>query len=254
MNKLANKVAIVTGASSGIGRATALLFAREGAAVVVAARRQAELEDLVREITGMGGAATYVAGDVRQEAYARTLVQTAVDRFGGLDIAFNNAGTLGEMGPTPEISATGWSETIDTNLTSAFFGAKHQIPAMMLRGAGSIIFTSTFVGHTVGFPGVAPYAASKAGLIGLTQSLAAEYGPKAIRVNAILPGGVDTPMGRAMSASPEAMAHVAGLHALKRIATPDELAQSVLYMASGASSFMTGTALLVDGGVSINRT
>lgn len=254
MNGLANKVAIVTGASSGIGRATALLFAREGAAVVLAARRKAELKDLVREIIGHGGTATYVAGDVREEAYARTLVQTAIDRFGGVDIAFNNAGTLGEMGPTPEISATGWSETIDTNLTSAFFGAKHQIPAMMVRGAGSIIFTSTFVGYTVGFPGVAAYAASKAGLIGLTQSLAAEFGPKAIRVNAILPGGVDTPMGRAMSASPEAMAHVAGLHALKRIATPDELAQSVLYMASGASSFMTGAALLVDGGVSINRT
>ncbi|MCP3018940.1 SDR family oxidoreductase [Cupriavidus basilensis] len=254
MNALANKVAIVTGASSGIGRATALLFAREGAAVVVAARRKAELEDLVREITGNGGTAAYVAGDVREEAYARTLVQTAVDRFGGLDIAFNNAGTLGEMGPTPGVSATGWGETIDTNLTSAFFGAKYQIPAMVLRGAGSLIFTSTFVGYTVGFPGVAAYAASKAGLIGLTQSLAAEFGPKAIRVNAILPGGVDTPMGRTMSATPEAMAHVAGLHALKRIATPEELAQSVLYLASGASSFMTGAALLVDGGVSINRT
>lgn len=254
MNALANKVAIVTGASTGIGRATALLFAREGAAVVVAARRKAELEDLVREITGNGGTAAYVAGDVREEAYARTLVQTAVDRFGGLDIAFNNAGTLGEMGPTPGVSATGWGETIDTNLTSAFFGAKYQIPAMVLRGAGSLIFTSTFVGYTVGFPGVAAYAASKAGLIGLTQSLAAEFGPKAIRVNAILPGGVDTPMGRTMSATPEAMAHVAGLHALKRIAKPEELAQSVLYLASGASSFMTGAALLVDGGVSINRT
>ncbi|KVA29303.1 SDR family oxidoreductase [Burkholderia ubonensis] len=254
MNVLANKVAIITGASSGIGRATALLFAREGAAVVVGARRKAELESLVTEITAQGGAAIYVAGDVRDETYARTLVQTAVDRFGGLDIAFNNAGTLGEMGPTPQISETGWGETIDTNLTSAFLGAKHQIPAMMLRGSGSIIFTSTFVGYTVGFPGVAAYAASKAGLIGLTQSLAAEFGPKAIRVNAILPGGVDTPMGRTMSASPEAMAHVAGLHALKRIATPEELAQSVLYMASSASSFMTGGALLVDGGVSINRT
>lgn len=163
MNALANKVAIITGASSGIGRATALLFAREGAAVVVAARRKAELEDLVREITGNGGTAAYVAGDVREEAYARTLVQTAVDRFGGLDIAFNNAGTLGEMGPTPRVSATGWSETIDTNLTSAFFGAKYQIPAMVLRGAGSLIFTSTFVGYTVGFPGVSrdPWSSSR---------------------------------------------------------------------------------------------
>lgn len=254
MNTLANKVAIVTGASSGIGRATARLFAREGAAVVVAARRQDALEELVQDITENGGTVASVAGDVRDEAHARILVQTAVDRFGGLDIAFNNAGTLGEMGPTPGISATGWGETLDTNLTSAFLGAKYQIPAMLRRGAGSLIFTSTFVGYTVGFPGVAAYAASKAGLIGLTQALTAEFGPQAIRVNAILPGGVDTPMGRTMSATPEAMAQVAGLHALKRIATPEELAQSVLYMASDASSFMTGTALLVDGGVSINRT
>ncbi|RQO59401.1 short-chain dehydrogenase [Variovorax sp. KBW07] len=254
MDVLAKKVAIVTGASSGIGRATARLFAREGAAVVVAGRRRAELESLVEEITGKGGRAVCVAGDVREEEHAHALVQTAIDRFGGLDIAFNNAGTLGEMGPTSAISAAGWSDTIATNLTSAFFGAKHQIPAMLARGAGSIIFTSTFVGYTVGFPGVAAYAASKAGLIGLTQSLAAELGPRAIRVNAILPGGVDTPMGREMSDSPEAMAHVAGLHALKRIATPEELAKSALYMASDAASFMTGAALLVDGGVSINRT
>lgn len=254
MNVLANKVAIVTGASSGIGRATALLFAREGAAVIVGARRKAELEGLVEEIVGSGGRAVCVAGDVREEEYAQALVRAAVDHFGGLDIAFNNAGTLGEMGPTPGISAAGWGQTIDTNLTSAFLGAKHQIPAMLLRGSGSVIFTSTFVGYTVGFPGVAAYAASKAGLIGLTQALAAEFGPKAIRVNAILPGGVDTPMGREMSSSPEAMAHVASLHALKRIATPEELAKSVLYMASDAASFTTGTALLVDGGVSINRT
>jgi NAD(P)-dependent dehydrogenase (short-subunit alcohol dehydrogenase family) len=254
MNILANKVAIVTGASSGIGRATALLFAREGAAVVVGARRRHELDELVNEIEKKGGHAVSVAGDVRDEDYAFALVKTSVERFGGLDIAFNNAGTLGEMGPTPEISGIGWRNTIDTNLTSAFYGAKHQIPAMLRRGCGSVIFTSTFVGHTVGFPGVAAYAASKAGLIGLTQTLAAEFGPKAIRVNAILPGGTDTPMGSEMNGSPEAMAQVASLHALKRIAQPEELAQSVLYLASNASSFMTGAALLVDGGVSINRT
>lgn len=254
MNTLANKVAVVTGASSGIGRATALLFANEGAAVVVGARRKAELEKLVNEIEARGGRATCVAGDVKDEQYARALVQTAIDRFGGLDVAFNNVGTLGHMGPTPEISADAWRNAIDTNLTSAFYGAKHQIPAMLQRGSGSVIFTSTFVGYTVGFPGVASYAASKSGLIGLTQALAAEFGAKAIRVNAILPGGTDTPMACEMNATPEAIAQVANLHALKRIAKPEEIAQSVLYLASGASSFMTGAALLVDGGVSINRT
>lgn len=254
MNTLAGKVALVTGASSGIGRATALLFARMGASVIVGARRKPELDRLVAEIRNEGGAALSVAGDVRDEAFAQSLVAHAVTHFGGLDIAFNNAGTLGEMGSTLELSSVGWRECVDTNLTSAFFGAKHQIPAMLKRGSGSLIFTSTFVGYTVGFPGAAAYAASKAGLIGLTQALAAEFGPQAVRVNAILPGGTDTPMGRHMNGTPEALAHVASLHALKRIAKPEEIAQSVLYLASDASSFVTGTAMLVDGGVSINRT
>ena len=155
---------------------------------------------------------------------------------------------------TPDVSVSGWTDTIETNLTSAFLGAKYQIPAMLKRGSGSLIFTSTFVGYTVGMPGVAAYAASKAGLIGLTQALAAELGPKNIRVNAILPGGTDTPLAQAMIGTPEGRAFVEGLHALKRIATPEEIARSVLYLASDASTFTTGTAFLVDGGVSINRT
>jgi NAD(P)-dependent dehydrogenase (short-subunit alcohol dehydrogenase family) len=254
MNALADKVAIVTGASSGIGYATSKLLAREGAKVVVGARRRAELEMLVEKIEASGGIAIALAGDVRDEAFARALVETAEGRFGGLDVAFNNAGSLGEMGPTPDVSLAGWSEAIETNLTSAFLAAKYQLPAMLRRGSGSLIFTSSFVGHTAGMPGVAAYAASKAGLIGLTQALAVEFGPKGIRVNAILPGGTDTPMAREMNGTPEALAFVRSLHALKRMASPEEQARSVLYLASDASSFTTGTALLVDGGVSINRT
>ena len=253
MTALANKVAIVTGASSGIGYATSKLFAREGAKVIVAARRQVELEALVAEIIASGGEAVALAGDVKDEAFAQALVDTAISRFGGLDVAFNNAGTLGESGATPGVSLAGWRDTIDTNLTSAFLGAKYQIPAMLNRGGGSLIFTSTFVGYTVGFPGVAAYAASKSGLIGLTQALAAEFGPKGVRVNAIVPGGTDTAMARAMNGTAEAWAFVESLHALKRVATAEEQARSVLYLASDASSFTTGTALLVDGGVSINR-
>jgi NAD(P)-dependent dehydrogenase (short-subunit alcohol dehydrogenase family) len=254
MNTLTSKVAIVTGASSGIGYAAAKLFAANGAKVVVAARRQAQLDDLVAQITAAGGKAIVLAGDVREEAFAKALVETAVGQFGGLDVAFNNAGTLGEMGATPELSLAGWNDTFATNLTSAFLGAKYQIPAMLERGRGSLIFTSTFVGYTVGIPGVAAYAASKSGLIGLTQVLAAEFGAQGIRVNALLPGGTDTPMARAMNASEEALASVAGLHALKRLATPDEIARAALFLASDASSFTTGTAMLVDGGVSISRT
>ncbi len=254
MSALSNKVAIITGASSGIGYATAKLFAREGAKVVVAARRQPELDALVEEITQAGGHAVALAGDVKDEAFAKALVELAIGRFGGLDVAFNNAGTLGEMGATPDVTLAGWEDTIRTNLTSSFLGAKYQLPAMLDRSGGSLIFTSTFVGYTVGLPGMAAYAASKAGLIGLTQSLASEFGAKGIRVNAILPGGTDTPMAQAFANTPDTLAFVQGLHALKRMALPEEIAKSALYLASDASSFTTGSALLADGGISINRT
>lgn len=254
MSALSNKVAIITGASSGIGCATAKLFAREGAKVVVAARREPELAALVKEITQAGGRAVALAGDVKNEDFAKALVELAIERFGGLDVGFNNAGTIGEMAATPDVPLAEWEETLRTNLTSAFLGAKYQLPAMLNRNGGSVIFTSTFVGYTVGLPGMAAYAASKAGLIGLTQALASEFGSKGIRINALLPGGTDTPMGRAFTNTPDSLAFVENLHALKRIASPNEIAQSALYLASDASSFTTGSALLADGGVSINRT
>lgn len=253
MNRLLNKVAIVTGASSGIGRVTAKLFAAEGARVVVGARRQAELDSLVKEIEAAGGQAVALAGDVRSEGFHQALVAAAIANYGRLDIAFNNAGTLGEMGPSTEISELGFSEALGINLTASFLAAKHQIVQMEKQGGGSVIFTSTFVGYSFAFPGVAAYAASKSGLIGLTQALAAEFGPRNVRVNAILPGAVDTDMYRGMNDTAEKQAYIKGLHALKRVATPEEVARSVLYLASDDASFVTGTASLVDGGVSITR-
>ncbi len=253
MNQLANKVAIITGASSGIGYETSKLFAAEGAAVVIGARRKAELEALAVEIELAGGKVRMLAGDVRDESYARALVATATNAFGGLDIAFNNAGELGELGDMPSMSVSSWTQTLETNLTSAFLGARFQLPAMLKRGGGSLIFTSSFVGNTVGMAGMAAYAASKAGVVGLMKALAVEFGPVGIRINALLPGGTETDMARRFADTPEAMDFVRSLHALKRIASPDEIAKSALYLASDASSFTTGAALLVDGGVSISK-
>jgi len=241
---LTNKVAIVTGASSGIGRAAALLFAREGAAVVANARGEAELLKLVSEIEAAGGHAVAVAGDVADEETHRRLLDAALGRFGGLDIALNNAGTVGPYQPLGEVTRQEWQDTMTTNLTSAFLGARSQIPAMLERGGGSIIFTSTFVGTSVGIPGMGAYGASKAGIMGLVKGITADYGARGIRANALLPGGTDTPM--AGDAAQKEWA--AGLHALKRIAQPEEIARAALFLASPMASFVAGSALFADGG------
>ncbi len=254
MNTLANKVAIITGASSGIGHAAARLFAREGAQLVVSGRRQNKLDELVRQIEAEGGEAIAVAGDVADENCAELLLQAAIETYGGLDIAFNNAGSLGPMLPTPQLSFEDWQLTLRVNLSSAFFAAKAQVPAMVKRGGGAIVFTSSFIGYTASLPGMAAYAASKAGLIGLTQTLAVEFASRGIRVNALLPGATETPMAEAVTKDQAMRDFVVGLYPMRRMAQPEEIARSALYLASDASSFTTGTALLADGGVSINRT
>ncbi|MDP3551137.1 MAG: SDR family oxidoreductase [Novosphingobium sp.] len=244
MRLIEGKVAIITGASSGIGRAAATLFAANGAAVVLVARRQDRLHKLVDEIVEAGGQAMAVAGDVTDERTHREAVTAAQSAFGGLDIAFNNAGTVGAMLPLAEMEPQQWSDVLATNLTAAFLGVQAQLPAMQARGAGTLIFTGSFVGTSAGLPGMGAYGAAKAGLMGLVRGITADYGATGIRANALLPGGTATEM----AGNTEQRQWAAGLHAMKRIAEPEEIAQAALFLASDMSSFVTGSALWADGG------
>lgn len=250
--QLLDKTFIITGASSGIGEAAARLFSAEGAKLVLGARRKSRLDDLVAELKRQGHEAIACAGDVCDDAYAAELVECAEQEFGRLDGAFNNAGTLGEMTDVSEMSAVNWNDVLATNLTSAFFAARHQVPALKRNGVGAIVFTSSFVGDSNGgMSGMSAYAASKAGLNGFVKSLAAEHGVDGIRINAIMPGGTITEMAPADS---ESRAFIGGLHALKRMATADEIAQTALFLLSDQASFVTGSAMLVDGGLSAQLT
>lgn len=244
MGMLQNKVAIITGASSGIGRAAALIFSAEGAAVVLNARGEAALEDVAESIRAQGGRVRTVAGNVSLPETHENLISDAIGSFGGLDIAFNNAATVGPIKPLADVDVEEWQETVATTLTSAFLGGRLQIPAMLKRGGGSIIFTSSFVGTSVGLSGMAVYAAAKAGLMGLVKGITADYAARGIRANALLPGGTDT----AMAGDNTQKEWAAGLHAMKRIAHPEEIARAALFLAAPMSSFVTGSALFADGG------
>ncbi|PCG13699.1 short-chain dehydrogenase [Sphingomonas adhaesiva] len=244
MRMLDGKVAIITGASSGIGKAAAELFAAHGASVVLVARRDAALASAVDEIEAQGGRALAVAGDVTEAGTHDKAVAAARATFGGVDVAFNNAGSVGTMGPLAEIEPRQWAEVLAANLTAAFLGTRAQIPAMIEQGGGTLVFTSSFVGNSVGLPGMGPYGAAKAGLMGLVRGITADYAAAGIRANALLPGGTATDM--AGDAAQREWA--AGLHAMKRIARPEEIAQAALFLASDMSSFVTGSALWADGG------
>ena len=245
--ELQGRTIIITGASSGIGAAAARLFAEEGANLVLGARRGGALDALAGEI---GGRAVALAGDVRDPGYAEALVARAADVFGGLDGAFNNAGTVGAMTPVTEMTRATWDEVLEVNLTSAFHAAKAQIPALRRAGGGAVVFTSSFVGFSNGgLPGMGAYAASKAGMIGLVQSLAADHAAEGIRINALLPGGTVTPMGG--EGDPDAQAFIAALHPMKRMASAREIAQAALFLLSDRSAFVTGSPMIVDGGMSV---
>ena len=248
MNEFQDKVAIVTGATSGIGRAAAIAYAREGAKVVVAGRRATEGEETVRLLQAQGGEGIFVKTDVSKAVQVKELVERTLQKFDRLDIAFNNAGI--EQVPLPflEQDEETFDQVVDINAKGVWLCMKYEIPAMLKTGGGSIVNTASVFG-VIGIPGDEIYIASKHAVIGLTKSVAVEFGKQGIRVNAILPGVVDTDMyQRFAGEKPEFRAQMTAMHPIGRIGKPDDIADAAIWLSSSKSSFVTGHSLMVDGG------
>ncbi len=242
MGKLDGKIALITGAGSGIGRSTAVLFAGEGAKVMVADYAPEGGQQTVEMIKNARGTATFVDVDVSRSADIERMVKTTIDTYGRIDILYNNAGIQGPVMPMADIPEDEWNRTIATNLSSVFLGSKFVIPHMTDQGGGVIINTASTMG-LAGKATIAPYACAKAGIISLTKTAAAECGPSNIRVNCICPGVIDTPMG---GASAEVM-DMTNLP-LRKIGTPEDIAKAALYLACDDSQYVSGISLVVDGG------
>ena len=242
---LEGKTAIVTGAGSGIGRAVALLFAREGANVVVADQSRDGGEATVAAIESVQGRASFVQGDVTDPEYHRGLVRFAKHRYGWLDIAVNNAGISSAPTPLARIPLSTWDETIAVNLSGVFYAVRAQIPAMLDAGGGAIVNMASVAGE-VAAPGIGAYVAAKHGLVGLTRNIAVEYAQRGIRANAVAPGYIDTPLS--LHFPPEQRARLAAHHPMNRVGRAEEVAELVLFLASARSSFITGACVAIDGG------
>ena len=249
----AGKVVIVTGAASGIGRATALAFAQKGASVALVDIERAQGEDALREAIARGGRAIFVEADVSIEADARKLVDQTATAFGGIDILHNNAGIV-SYATVPEMSADEWDRVLAVNLKSVFLCSKYAIPEMVKRGGGVIVNSASAQGFA-SQPQMAAYAASKAGIIGMTRTMAIDHARDGIRVACVCPGPIDTPMvrraaSRFSSDDPDAaMQGWADAQPIGRIGAPEEVANTVLYLASPDASLITGSALILDGGL-----
>jgi NAD(P)-dependent dehydrogenase (short-subunit alcohol dehydrogenase family) len=240
-------VVLITGALTGIGRATALAFAREGATVVVSGRREAEGKALESELHSLGAEAAFVLADVRDEDDVRSLVEQTAERFGRLDVAVNNAGTEGQPGPLTEQTSDSYAAMFDTNVLGTFLSLKHELRTMQPQGSGSIINVSSTMGER-GAANLALYAASKHAVEGLTKSAALEAAAFGVRVNAVAPGPTETAMLDRLTGTPERKAAFYAAVPLRRGAKPEEIADAIVFLASGKASFMTGQIVRINGG------
>lgn len=247
MKKLENKVAIVTGAGSGIGKATALLFSKEGAKVVVSDINEEHGKQVTDEILNSGGTAIFVKADTSKAEDNQKLVEETIKVFGKLDIAVNNAGIGGEINKAGEMSLEGWQKVIDINLTGVFYGVKYQAPEMVKNGSGSIVNIASILGQ-VGFEKSAAYVAAKHGVVGLTKTAAWEYAKEKVRVNAVGPGFIYTGLVNEESMGKEVLQYLETKHAFGRLGESEEVANLILFLASDDASFITGSYYPVDGG------
>jgi NAD(P)-dependent dehydrogenase (short-subunit alcohol dehydrogenase family) len=245
---LRDKIALVTGGTSGIGRETAVLFAKAGAKVVVSGRREPEGMETIELIRAAGGDGIFVKSDVAKAADVQTLVRTTVDKFGRLDVAFNNAGIEGKWVPIVEQTEANFDRVIEINLKGVWLCLKYEIQQMLKQKTGGAIVNMSSVAGLMGAAGTGPYAASKHGVIGLTRTAALENALKGIRVNAVCPAVIETPMADRAFADPVVNKAVLAHHPIGRFGTPLEVAEAVLWMCSSKASFMTGHYIVVDGG------
>jgi len=249
MNQLEGKNVLITGALTGIGRATALAFARQGANVVVSGRHEKEGCQLAEGLRALGVKAEFLFADVSDEAQVQSLVSRTVERFGRLDVAVNNAATEGQRGPLTEQTVATYRTTFETNVLGVLLSLKHELLAMSKQGSGSIINISSVAGH-VGSPGLSVYSASKHAVEGLTKSAALEVAATGIRVNAVAPGPIETEMlNRVTGHDAEAKAKFLGKIPAKRVGNTEEIAQAILFLASDGAAFLTGQSIVVDGGI-----
>ncbi|HEX2621315.1 MAG TPA: SDR family oxidoreductase [Phototrophicaceae bacterium] len=247
MKQFEGKVALVTGGGTGIGRATALAYAEQGAKVVVAGRRLEKLEETVLLIGQIGGAALAVVTDMTSEAQVKQLIDTIIATYGRLDFAFNNAGIEGKAGPLTELTEDGFNDILNANLKSLWLSLKYEIPAM--EKPGSIINNASAVAHK-GIPNLAVYGASKAAVVGLTRAAAMEQARTGLRINVVSPGAVETPMSDRMFGSKEALHDNFGVrHPVGRAGKPEEIASAVIWLSSEHATFVTGQSINVDGGL-----